>query len=433
MNTSDFLTLYTEDGHIRTLTEKLKSKNATLALKGISGSMDATICAAVSRLNGGFHVYVTHDKEEAAYFHNDMHALTGQEVHLFPTSYKRPYQFEETENANILMRAEILNQVNSNREGTMLIVTYPEALTEKVINKRSLKDNTFIAKKGEQIDIEFLAELLSTYGFEPTDFVYEAGQYAVRGGIIDVYSFAYELPYRIELFGDEIDSIRTFDPVSQLSVDPIEKISIIPNVQTHLLKEVRQSFLEFLPDNTTFWLKDYRQMTDIVDKYFEKASQSFDDIVKSSGETTVISDPGELFETSSSLDGQLQKFNRVEFGNRFYLKGDEFQFDSEPQPSFNKNFDLLTENLTKHQEQGFSNIIAAESQKQIERLRQIFEELDPFLKFQPLNVGLREGFVDKQKDIVCYTDHQLFDRYHRYKTRELTSKSKALTLKELRT
>lgn len=433
MNTSDFLTLYTEDGHIRTLTEKLKSKNATLALKGISGSMDATICAAVSRLNGGFHVYVTHDKEEAAYFHNDMHALTGKEVHLFPTSYKRPYQFEETENANILMRAEILNQVNSNREDTMLIVTYPEALTEKVINKRSLKDNTFIAKKGEQIDIEFLAELLSTYGFEPTDFVYEAGQYAVRGGIIDVYSFANELPYRIELFGDEIDSIRTFDPVSQLSVDPIEKISIIPNVQTHLLKEVRQSFLEFLPDNTTFWLKDYRQMTDIVDKYFEKASQSFDDIVKSSGETAVISDPGELFETSSSLDGQLQKFNRVEFGNRFYLKGDEFQFDSEPQPSFNKNFDLLTENLTKHQEQGFSNIIAAESQKQIERLRQIFEELDPFLKFQSLNVGLREGFVDKQMDIVCYTDHQLFDRYHRYKTRELTSKSKALTLKELRT
>ncbi|MFA0961676.1 transcription-repair coupling factor [Roseivirga sp. BDSF3-8] len=433
MNTSDFLTLYTEDGVIRTLTEKLKQQHATLTLKGLSGSMDAAICSAVSRLMEGFHVYITHDKEEAAYFHNDIQALTGREVHLFPTSYKRPYQFEETENANILMRAEILNQVNAARDTGMLLVTYPEALSEKVINRRSLKDNTFTARKGEQVDIEFLAELLSTYGFEPTDFVYEAGQYAVRGGIIDIYSFANELPYRIELFGDEIESIRTFDPVSQLSVDTIEKISIIPNVQTHLLEEVRQSFLEFLPDNTTFWLKDYQQLLDVVDKSFEKASQSFDDIIKKSGDTQVINNPEELFETGETLSAQLKNYNRVEFGNRYYLKGEEYQFDSEPQPSFNKNFEILTDNLTKHQEEGYTNIIAAESQKQIERLRQIFEELDPFLKFQPLNVGLREGFVDKQLEILCYTDHQLFDRYHRYKTRELTSKSKALTLKELRT
>src|SRR5690606_21415046 len=185
--------------------------------------------------------------------------------------------------------------------GGDLIVTYPEALTEKVINKRSLKENTFFVKQGEKVDIAFITELLLTYDFEKTDFVYEAGQFAVRGGIIDIYSYANDLPFRLELFGNEIESLRTFDPSTQLSLENVESISIIPNVQTKLLQESRQSFLEFLPEDTCIWFKDYQQCIDIIENYFSKASDDFETILKQSGNTKVVLKPQELFENKSSF------------------------------------------------------------------------------------------------------------------------------------
>ncbi len=435
MKVNDFLKIYIEDGLVKAISDSIRSNEAAeIQLKGLVGSLDATIAAAVYSHTHQTHVFIMHDKEEAAYFHSDLQSLIPEkEVLLFPTSYKRPYLFDETENANILMRAEILNKINQKAKQGELIVTYPEALTEKVINKRSLKENTFSVSVGEKVDTAFITELLVTYDFEKTDFVYEAGQFAIRGGIIDVYSYANDLPFRLELFGNEVESIRTFDPASQLSKDPIDQISIIPNVQTRLLQESRQSFIEFLPGSTKFWFKDVLQCLDVVEAYFEKAKENFETILKESGNTQVVLNPQDLFENKKTFKSQLKEYVKVEFGKRFFYKsGTVFTFDAEAQPSFNKNFELLAQNLADNQEKGFVNLIAAESEKQIERLTSIFEEIDPFLKFQGLNIGLREGFIDKVLQITCYTDHQLFDRFHRYKAKKSHSKSKALTLKELR-
>ena len=435
MTVQDFITLYTEDSLIKTLAGYLKkNQHRCIQLKGLKGSLDAVMVTALHRLNRQTSLFVMHDREEAAYFVYDLQNLVpGQEILLFPSSFKKPYQFEETENANILMRAEVLNRINQKSTQGELIVTYPEALTEKVINKRSLRENTLNARVGESVDTEFLVELLQTYDFERTDFVYEAGHFSVRGGIIDVFSYANELPYRIELFGDEIESIRTFDPVSQLSVDPVEQISIIPNVQTRLLKEERQSLLDFVPPDTKLFFKDYQQTLDVLEKSFDKASQNFESLMKQSGDTQVVMSPEALFETHTDFATRLQDFSLVEFGNRFYLKPDHEQnWEAEPQPSFNKNFELIVKSLEDNQEKGYTNLIVAESAKQIERLRTIFEEIDPYLKYQDLNISMREGFVDKILNIACYTDHQLFDRFHKYRSKSKYSKSKALTLKELR-
>jgi transcription-repair coupling factor (superfamily II helicase) len=434
LRVKDFIKIYREDPILQTIAERIKPNEGTnVQLRGLVGSLDAVIAAAIYQENKQTCLFVMHDKEEAAYFHNDLQNLIGdKEVLLFPTSYKRPYQFDETENANILMRAEILNRINNKASTGELIVTYPEALTEKVINKKSLATNTFTTKVGEEIDVEFLSELLMTYDFEKTDFVYEAGQFSVRGGIVDVYSYAHDLPYRLELFGKEVESIRTFDPVSQLSEESVKQINIIPNIQTRLLQEVRQSFLDFIPNNTKLWFKDFHQTLDIIEKYFEKASDSFDEVLSVTDAQIVLS-PDQLFETKKSFQKGITDFAKIEFGNRFGKKVDfEFRFEGEPQQSFNKNFDLIVENLGQWQRQSTTLLVSAESLNQINRLETIFTELNPTIQVLPLNIGLRQGFIDKTSKILCYTDHQLFDRFHKYKTRTKHSKSKALTLKELR-
>ena len=271
----DFLAQYTADGVVQAIAEAIKPNEGNrIQIRGLKGSLDAVLATAIYQLNHQNHLFIMHDKEEAAYFYNDLQNLTAsKEVLLFPMSYKRPYHFEETENANILKRAEILNRINHKSQKGELIVTYPEALSEKVINKHALQQNTFTAKVGEEVDAAFISELLQTYDFERTDFVYEPGQFAVRGGIIDVFSYAHDLPYRIELFGDEIDSIRTFDPATQLSEQPVKSINLIPNVQTRLLAEGRESFLAFMPRNTKVWVKDYDLLADVIDKSLAKATE----------------------------------------------------------------------------------------------------------------------------------------------------------------
>ena len=399
MKPNDLLKLYRADSIVQSIAEEIKAnEERSVQIRSVSGSLDAILVASVYQTSHQNQLVVLHDKEEAAYFFNDLqNLLSGKEVLFFPTSYKRPYEFEETENANVLMRAEILNRVNHKASSGEIIVTYPEALTERVVNKKSLQKNTFTAKIGEKIDSEFLSEVLLSYDFEKADFVYEAGQFAVRGGIIDVFSFAHDLPYRIEMFGDEIESIRTFDPTSQLSVDNVREINLIPNIQTKLILEERQGFIDFLPNNTKLWFKDFQQSLDVIESYFDKASQSFEDILKESGDTQVVISPESLFETSASFKEQLKNLVKIEFGNRFYLKGKSYALKSQPQPSFNKNFELVAQAINDNQSKGYTTLIAADSIRQLQRL------------------------------------HNIFERFHRYKTKDKHSKSKALTLKELRT
>ncbi|MFC2126608.1 transcription-repair coupling factor, partial [Bacteroidota bacterium] len=345
-----------------------------------------------------------------------------------------PYHFEETENANILMRAEILNRINHKMTSGELIVTYPEALSEKVINKKSLLSNTFSVHTGEDIDISFITDLLFSYDFEKSDFVYEAGQFSIRGGIIDIFSFANELPYRVELFGNVVESIRTFDPDTQLSVDNLKEINIIPNVQTRLLDEVRDSFISFLPKNTKLWFKDYDQTIDILDQLFGKATEQFNNVLRNGGDVQVVLTPEDLFDHAEAFKASIQRFPVIEFGRRFHFrKCKVFEFSSITQPSFNKNFELLAEKLEEDQNKGITNIISAENQSQIDKLHTIFDEINPYIKFLDLNLSLRAGYIDHLTNIALFTDHQLFERFHRYKTQKKYTKSKALTLRELQT
>ena len=382
MQVADFLRLYRLSPEIQALASRLREATKAdpgavrLHLRGLVGSQDAVVAAAVAHGQHP-HLFILHDKDEAAYFLADLQHLLpeGPEAMLFPSSYKRPYQFDETENANVLMRAEALNRLSSSRGGAagVFIVTYPEALNERVINRQSLVKNTFTAKVGDKLDVNFLGEILAEYDFEKADFVYEAGQYAVRGGIVDVFSYANELPYRLELFGDEIESIRTFNPETQLSVEPKTQVSIIPNVQTKLLQETRESFLDFLPKTTCIWAKDMRQTLDVVTELFEKAEANFQTLLGESHGMQIVSKPADLFESGKHFKKLLDGFAVVEFGKRFHFKNaDEFQFTAKPQPSFNKDFDRMVKNLRENQLRGLTTVITADTVRQADRLRDDF-------------------------------------------------------------
>ena len=460
MKIRDFVAHYAEDSLAQALAQYVATDKPTrVQIKGLVGSLDAIIASATykvhtdakTRIN---HIFILNDRDEALYFYNDLQNLLGKKnIWFFPSSYKRPYKFMEVENANVLERAEVLNRINqrvstpqivsvdaakagednpSNEEGFM-IVTYPSALVEKVINKRSLLENTFTAKVGEQVDIEFLAEILHTYDFDKTDFVYEAGQFSIRGGIVDIFSYSNDYPYRLEFFDDELESIRLFDPENQLSIEQVDQIAIIPNVQTKLVQEVRESFLNFVPGNTNIWLKDYDAVLTVIRKSFTKVANNFKEILEKSGNTQIVNDPDVLFETQASFEEKLLDFTTVEFGKRFHFKtGNRLEQDAKPQPSFNKDFALLIDDLKEKQTQGYTNYIAADSLRQVERLNVIFDELDPSVNFDALGVALREGFVDHINQFVCYTDHQIFERFHRYRAGKRHSKKKALTMKALK-
>lgn len=430
-----FLSIYQSDPIFQTLAHQLSAGAPfQLQVKGLSGSLDMVLLAAYFEQQGGFHLVIAQDKEEAAYLNSDLQNLLGTlDQRIFPSSYKRPYQYEEVDNANVLQRAELLNQLLESKGSSRIVITYPEALYEKVINKRSLVENTFTARVGEAVDMEFVTEILSTYDFERTDFVYEPGQFAIRGGILDVFSFSNEFPYRLELVGKEIESIRTFDPETQLSLQPVPFISLIPNVQTRLLQEVRQSFLSFLPENALLWIKDYQLTLDVMNECYLKAAQAFGLMAGSTKKGALVLQPEQLFEQGAQFVEAAKKFSVVEFGRQFYLKSSKkISWESQPQPSFNKNFDLLVANLGDNEKTGYLNLIVAENEKQIDRLQGIFQELDPTLQVQSLLLSLREGFVDKQAKLICYTDHQLFERFHRYKSKSKSTASKALTLKEIK-
>ena len=441
MKVEDLLSLYSSDSFVQTLIHRLESDHRDdqhIQLKGLIGSLDAIMAATLQKARPGTSLYVMNDREEAAYFVNDLQNLLPEtDILFYPPSYKRPYEYAEVDNTNVLARAEILNKLNVSQKVALQIVTYPEALTEKVINKRSLLANTFNIKKGERLDQSFLTEFLDEYGFEITDFVFEPGQFSVRGGIIDIFSYASEYPYRVELFGDEVESIRTFSPESQLSVAEADQVNVIPDIQQKLTHESRESFLEFLPKNSLVWFKDVEATLEIVDKALQKAEKALAETT--GGGVQVVSDPEELFETRRGFLNRIKSFRTVEFGKRFYFKPQadaEVQspkYTAKPQPSFNKDFQRLIDNFDENQAKGYVNIIAAEQGRQLDRLERIFEDINPFVKFKGLHISLREGFIDDQLKITCYTDHQIFSRFHRYRLKDRFSKTKALTLKELRT
>ena len=410
----------------------------------MAGSLDAVVATAIIKTIGGIHIFILQDREEAVQFSQDLDVITedfNADALFFPASAKKPYQVAEIDNANVLQRAETLSVINNltklEREGKLttplFVFTYPEALGEKVVNRRFLTENTFTIRQGDKLDTNFLGEVLAEYDFERAEFAYEPGQYAIRGGIVDIYSYSSDLPFRLELFGDEVESIRTFNPETQLSETAKQSFSIVPNVQKRVAISERDSFLNFMPDSATIWVKDWASLADGVDKMFEKVQLHFADIEASTGDILLVGQPKQLYDDSDAFKKTIGNRQIIEFGQRMSQKKHlRLEFDTSPQPSFNKNFDLLAKALSDFQAKHFTNIISSDSPRQLERLETIFEELDRSIKFQPLYASLRNGFEDRQQRVVMYTDHQIFDRFHRIKQKERFSKSKALTLKELK-
>ncbi|TXB65114.1 transcription-repair coupling factor [Vicingus serpentipes] len=431
MNIPELKALFNKAKHTELIVSQLQNNELShIHLQGMVGSSPAFVGNALYHNFPVNQLFILNDKEEAAYFYNDLEHIVGEEkVLFFPASYKVAYQIEETDNANILLRAEVLNALTK-KSSTKIIVTFPDALSEKVVTKKNLEQNTFRINEGDELSIEFINDVLFEYGFEREDFVVEPGQFAIRGGIVDVFSFSNDNPYRIEFFGDEVESIRTFDPVSQLSIQTYKRLAIIPNVQTTLLKESRESFLDFMPKNTVLWCKDIQLTANQIQKDFDKALTAYKEVENSPLQHLK---PEEIFSDKESFLREIVQKNIIEFGTQFYTKSDlTIVYHQKPQPSFNKNFTLLHDDIQAKKEDGFTNIILSDNTKQVERLEAIFEDIGKELAVSSILLPLHEGFLDEDLKLSCYTDHQIFNRYQRFKLKDAyNKKNEALTLKEL--
>lgn len=412
------------------LSSLLSEPKQKVHLKGVLGSsLSFTIASVFKSTNKPF-LLIFENKEEAAFYLNDLEVLLDEkEVFFYPGSYRRPYQVEETDNANVLLRAEVLSRINSQKKPA-LIVTYPEALFEKVLSRKELEKSTFKVVAGEALNLDFFNEVLFEYQFKRVDFVTEPGEFSVRGGIVDVFSFSHDKPYRIEFFGDEVDSIRTFDIESQLSIKPIQKLQIIPNIEHKLLNETRQGFLEYTASKTVVFAKNIPAFLATTDTLQEKATEAYNML------STDInhSRPEDLFCVSAEFKSQLLDFSVVEFGSTAVLapkKEQQLEIHVSPQPSFNKQFNRIIEDLNSHHDLGYQNYICCSNSQQAQRFNDIFETVDQDVHCQTIVLSLHQGFIDHDKKIVCYTDHQIFERYHKFHLKNGFSKKQSITLKEL--
>lgn len=425
---------YQKAAKINVLAELLAQQNQKIHAKGLLGSSISFVIQALFEKSDLPFLLLFNDKEEAAYFLNDLELLINtNDVLFYPGSYRRPYQIDETDNANVLLRAEVLNRINS-RKKPAIIVSYPEALFEKVVTRKELEKNTLKVSVNDKLSIDFINETLFEYNFKRVDFVTEPGEFSVRGGIIDVFSFSNDHPYRIEFFGNEVDSIRSFDVETQLSVEKLKKISVIPNVENKFLDENRETFLNYIHEKTVIFTQNTEFIGNQLEKLFEKAVEAFGKLSKD----IKHAQPKELFVNQEQFLKQALNFNVVELNNSALFKTTKaFEFHIQPQPSFNKQFDLLLNDINEHHFNGYTNFICCSNSNQINRFQDIFEDLtedesqkeNP--KFKGVVLPLYQGFIDEEMQITCYTDHQIFERYHKFNIKSNYSKKQTITLKEL--
>ena len=439
---------YKADAHIDAIVKTLRD-GGHLLCSNLAASSKAFVVEETFRQIGGQHLIVCADKEDAAYFYNDLESLLGErgmdyskkQVLFYPTSYKRPYEPEKPDNTYILSRTEVLQRVSTSERKT-LIVSYPEALSEKVFTRKLLAKNTFKIKVGDKINLDFLTDLLYDYEFENVDFVVEPGQFAIRGGLVDVFSFANDYPYRIEFFGDEVDSIRSFNIADQLSIEQLKQIVLLPNMQERAFIEDREAILQYLPDTTTVWLTDMAFFATQVDKEYDRAVEAFEKMQEQDEEVKALK-PGQLFSKSDELLSNLIKHPTVEFGVSSKLPTEQLNnsqlttvtFHTKPQPIFSKNFNLLIDDIAEHKEEGYRVIVFSESSKQLSRIQAILNDInhneESHRDFETETIAIHGGFIDEDLKVCCYTDHQIFERYHRFHLRDNFSTKQAITLKDL--
>ncbi|WP_430965454.1 transcription-repair coupling factor [Spongiimicrobium sp. 2-473A-2-J] len=423
MTHSQIPQLFSRSLPVQKLRNAIAESQDNIEINGLTGSALSFVLAEMFKSGERPFLLILNDKEEAAYHLNDLEQLVEEKQVLFyPGSYRRPYQIEETDNANVLLRAEVLNRINSKKKPA-LIVTYPDALFEKVVTRKELNKNTLKIKLGDSLSLDFLNEVLFEYQFKRVDFVTEPGEFSVRGGIVDVFSFSHDEPYRIEFFGDEVDSIRTFDVETQLSTETVKKITIIPNVENKFLNENRESFLRYISPKTVVFIKNRDMLFGRIDAFFEKAKNTFAQLSPDIKHAA----PEELFTSSGLLKKQLPDFMQVTQGQR----GTDISFSTRPQPSFNKKFDLLIQDLDQNHKRGYTNYLFCASEQQAKRFHDIFDEVEAEVHYQTVVFPLYQGFIADDLQIVCYTDHQIFERYHKFHLKNGYAKKQAITLKEL--
>ncbi len=465
MNADVLMSMYKNDPRSFKIVDGITlGKPQQLHLKGLNGSASQFILAAVhandsaSQLN---HLVILRDAEEAAYFHNSLENITGAlDVFYFPSSFKNKKNYQLLNSSHVMLRTEALTKITQAKnlsQAKKIVVTYPEAIFEKVVLSKTLSENIISIKQADELDVNTMLQRFIEHGFSKTDFVYEPGQFAIRGGILDIYSFGNEKPYRIELFGNEVDSIRIFDPETQLSERKLLQVNIIPNVETQFETGEKVSLIEFLPENTVVWMEDWEFIKEKIEDETDGVSLfTFKEIDENATDNLYVKDlNANDFVNAQTLEVEIKERHIIEIGKKAYFfdhrrrttdnsqksspfsspfppPAGEIEGATKPQPSFNRQFDLLIKNLQEFEKKDYNIFIFADNAKQLERLHSIFTDLKAEIQITPIPFSINEGFIDDDLKLVCYTDHQIFQRYHKYKVKQAFSKNKALTLKTLR-
>lgn len=423
MKLSALQELFESHKNIRAMLNLLP-KHSNIFVKGLLGSSDALFAASIFKKSKDCYLYILNDSENAGYFYHDLTQILGAEnVLFFPSAYKRAIKYGQIDAANEILRTEVLSRLQG-KDRHFIIVTYPEAIAEKVVAKSVLEQNTIHINVNEEIDRGFVSEMLDTFGFEYTDYVYEPGQYAIRGSILDVFSFSCEYPYRIDFFGDEVTTIRTFDVETQLSKEQLKSVQIIPEMKGASIQ--RESLLELLPEKTILASKDWAWVQ-------EKVEATYTD-------KPILDNPEyetDLPDKLTSKDEFIAKsaaFRHIHFGAKaFGVAEATIEFHTDKQPLFHKNFDLISNTLKEYISKGYSIYILSDSEKQNKRIQTIFEDRGDNIVFTPIDKTLSEGFSEDSLKICCFTDHQIFDRFHKYnlKSDRARSGKLAISIKEL--
>ena len=424
---SDFQQLYAQHPQVKALVTWASSPELNLKISGLSGSSSALVVASLFKANPHTHILVLDDADEAAYMYNDLKQMIPlDDVFFFPSSFKRAIKLSQLDTANEILRTEVMNRL-ANISTPCVVVTYPESLMQKVVSANSMKTRMLKIHVGESLGIDFIVEMLLEYKFERVDFVYEPGQFSVRGGIVDIFSFANELPYRCDFFGDEVESIRVFDIETQLSQEKKTEIIIIPDLQLDT-SSPHVSFLEFIPATCWFSFSNVIFVRERLNQHYDEA------LVKANEVEHKTPNLAKTQITGDQFIEQVHTFRKMEWGAKPYFQSKStITFNTSPQPIFHKNFDLVSENLKNWHKEDYKIYILSDSSKQTDRIAAIFADRGDQITFQPVKNTLHEGFIDHDLSLLCYSDHQIFDRFHKFqlKTDKTRLGKVVMTLKEL--
>lgn len=431
LSIKDLSSIYQKHPNSEPFTKWAQNARGNIHLKGFCGSSGVLFAASCIQKLGGVHWFILSDRDQASYLYSDLtHALHKDSVLFFPSGFKHSMTDRVHDEAGLILRTAVLNKLKKIEKDqvSQVFVSYPEALMEKVITGEFLNKNTLELTINESISISFIREVLNEYNFEEVEFVYEPGQFSVRGSIVDIFSYSYYLPYRLDFFGDEVESIRTFEVDDQLSRDKLTSITIVPNIQKLVEQDRGEGVFNLLPAGTILWSVDIGVSVSRIDEIYNNSPEQF-----TSHFSKTTKHKEHILLNGNGVEKLLGTFRHVEFGQTYtYPPVSVLDFSTIPQPIFKKNFELLSQNLFDYRQKGYDLVLLSENPKQIDRLKDIFKSLPDHIVFDSLITSIHEGFIDHELKLCMYTDHQIFERYHKYLINHQFIRSDVLTMSELR-